>query len=117
MVGPHRSGRTHARAPRSAGTPALEVGVTPGGTTTIGEQVPWGLDVGVAPRVQGPGLQFIGAARAAGHGLPAILSSGFDPADPEDADELRPFRRLAKPVRRDQLLRCIQGLQELAPAG
>ncbi|MEC7946463.1 MAG: hypothetical protein VX265_02780 [Myxococcota bacterium] len=55
-----------AADPRSAGTPALEVGVTPGGTTTIGEQVPWGLDVGVAPRVQGPGLQFIGAARAAG---------------------------------------------------
>jgi hypothetical protein len=52
--------------PRSAGTPAMELGLSPGGTAIEGERDPWGVDVGVTPRLQSPGLQFIGAARASG---------------------------------------------------
>ncbi|MEC7946311.1 MAG: ATP-binding protein, partial [Myxococcota bacterium] len=101
----------------SLGARVEGVGSGPEALESLAGSQPYSL---LVTDVRMPGMDghaLLRAARAAGHGLPAILSSGFDPADPEDADELRPFRRLAKPFRRDQLLQCIQGLQELAPAG
>jgi hypothetical protein len=52
--------------PRAAGTPTLELGLSPGGTAILDESAPWGFDVGMAPRMQSPGFQFIAGARAAG---------------------------------------------------
>lgn len=52
--------------PRSAGTPTLELGLSPGGTAIMDETDPWAYDVGMAPRMQSPAFQFIAAARAAG---------------------------------------------------
>lgn len=58
--GPWARGRPE---PHSAGTPALELGLAPGGTPTMGETDPWRADLGVAPRFQGDALQLILGAR------------------------------------------------------
>ena len=54
------------------------------------------------------GHALLRAVREAGHAVPAILASGFDPDVLEDADQLRPFVRLAKPFRREQLLKAVR---------
>lgn len=56
------------------------------------------------------GHELLRRARAAGHQLPAVLASGFDPQDPSDSAGLQPYSRLAKPFKRAQLLDALLAL-------
>ena len=56
------------------------------------------------------GHELLRRARAAGHPLPAVLASGFDPQDPSDSAGLQPYSRLAKPFKRAQLLDALLAL-------
>lgn len=70
--------------------------------------------------VRMPGMDghaLLRAVRDAGHGLPAILASGFDPDELKDALRLTPFTRLAKPFRRDQLLAAVRSVVAAGGAG
>jgi len=58
------------------------------------------------PEMDGHAL--VQAVRRAGHNLPTLLASGFDPGEAPMVPELYSVGRLAKPFRRDRLLACIQ---------
>jgi CheY-like chemotaxis protein len=49
------------------------------------------------------GHELLRQLRQSGHHFPAILTSGYEPQAPSDADALEPFRRLPKPFTRQQL--------------
>ena len=58
------------------------------------------------PEMDGHAL--VNAMRDAGHDLPTILASGYDPGETSESAQLPAVSRLAKPFRRDGLLACIQ---------
>ena len=49
--------------------------------------------------------------RRRGHRFPAVLASGYSPAEPPDAPALRPYRRIDKPFSRAALLASIQAVR------